>query len=92
MGNCYRWSSSGIHTWALLFLLYVNDIPHVISDISNPVLYADDTSLIISNLDNQMFVKSINTTILQLNKWFNSNLLPLNLEKNLLFPIFNQKL
>jgi len=30
----------------LLFLLYVNDIPNVISDISNPVFYADDTSLI----------------------------------------------
>ena len=33
----------------LLFLLYVNDIPNVISDIYNPVLYADDTSLIITN-------------------------------------------
>ena len=51
----------------LLFLLYVNDIPHVISNISNPVLYADDTSLIITNSDNQMFEKSINTAILQLN-------------------------
>jgi hypothetical protein len=65
----------------LLFLLYVNDIPHVISDISNPILYGDDTSLIITTSDNQMFEKSINTAILQLNKWFNSNLLILNLEK-----------
>jgi hypothetical protein len=42
---------------SLLFLLYVNDIPNVISDISNPILYADDTSLIITNSDNQMFKK-----------------------------------
>jgi hypothetical protein len=28
----------------LLFLLYVNDLPNVISDISNPVLNADDTT------------------------------------------------
>jgi hypothetical protein len=44
---------------SLLFLLYVNDILHVISDISNPILYADDTSLIITNSDNQMFEKNI---------------------------------
>ena len=56
----------------LLFLLYVNDLPNVISDISNPVLYADDTSLIITNSDSQMFEKDINTAILQLNRWFNS--------------------
>jgi hypothetical protein len=39
----------------LLFLLYVNDLPNVISDISNPFLPADDTSLIITNSDSQMF-------------------------------------
>jgi hypothetical protein len=65
----------------LLFLLYVNDLPNVLSDISNPVLYADDTSLIITNSDSQMFEKDINTAILQLNRWLNSNLLLLNLEK-----------
>ena len=42
----------------LLLLLYINDIPNVISDISNPVLYADDTSLIIINSDSQMFEKT----------------------------------
>ena len=41
----------------LLFLLYVNDIPHVISDIANPILYADVTSLIITNSDNQSLKK-----------------------------------
>jgi len=55
------------------------------------VLYADDTSLIITNSDSQMFEKEINTAVLQLNRWFNSNLLLLNLEKNLLPSIPNQK-
>jgi len=41
----------------LLFLLYVNDVPNVIYDISNPVLYADDTSLIITNSESLMFEK-----------------------------------
>jgi hypothetical protein len=75
----------------LFFLLQVNDLPNAISDISNPVLYADDTSLIITNFDSQMFEEDINTTILQLNKWFKSNLLLLNLEKNIFSPILNQK-
>jgi hypothetical protein len=44
-------------------------------------LYADDTSLIITDSDTQRFEKDINTTVIQLNRWFNSNLLLLNLEK-----------
>jgi len=54
----------------LLFLLYINDLPNVISDTGNPVLYADDTSSIITNADRQMFEKGVNTAMLQLNKWF----------------------
>jgi hypothetical protein len=66
----------------LLFLLCVNDMPNIISDISNPVLYADDTSLIILNSDIQIFERDINTAIQKLNRWFHNNLLLLNLEKN----------
>ena len=66
---------------SLFFLLYVNDVPNVIPDISNSVLYADDTSLIITNSDSQMFEKNINTAILQLNRRFSNNRLLLNLEK-----------
>jgi hypothetical protein len=65
----------------LLFLLYANDLSNVISDIFNLVLYADDTSLIITNSDSQMFKKDKNTAILQLNRWFHSNILLLNLEE-----------
>jgi len=71
----------------LLFLLYINDVPNVISDVSTAVLYADDTSLKIINSDSQRFEKDIDTAILQLNRWFSSKLLLLllllllNLEK-----------
>jgi hypothetical protein len=61
--------------------LYINDLPNAISDLSNPVLFADDTSLIITNPDTQRFEKDINTVIKKLNRWFSSNLLLLNLEK-----------
>ena len=84
---CSKWESvtdgvpQGSILGSLLFLLYINEEPNVISDISNPVLYAEDTSLIITNSDSHMFEKDINTTKLQLNRWFNSNLLLLKLEK-----------
>ena len=75
----------------LLFLLYINAIPNVVFDTGIPVLFADDTSLIIRKTDRHKFEKDINTVILQLNKWFKSNLLLLNLEKNLLPSILNKK-
>ena len=75
---------------SLLFLLYINDIRNVVSDTDIPELYADDTSLIITSSDRQIFEKDINTAILQLYRWFKSNLLLLNLEKNLLPSTFNK--
>ena len=63
--HCSEWESvtdgepQGSILGPLLFLLYINDVPNLISNISKPVLYADDTSLIISNSDTQMFQKDI---------------------------------
>jgi len=44
-------------------LLYINDLPNTISDLSTPILFADDTSLIISNPDSSQLEKDINTVI-----------------------------
>jgi hypothetical protein len=58
----------------LLFLYYIND--------SKPVLFADDTSLIITNPSPIDFKKGITTAaFVQLNKWFNASSLFLNYEK-----------
>jgi hypothetical protein len=43
----------------LLFLLYLNDLPNIISEISNTVLYADNTNVIITNSNIQTFEKDI---------------------------------
>jgi hypothetical protein len=89
MGACYRWNPTRIIISPLLFLLYVNDLPNAISDLSNPTLYADDTSLLIANSVSQMFENDINTVLEKLSTCFHSNLLLLllNLEKNYSFAI-----
>jgi len=39
----------------LLFLIYVNDLSKSVCDKSSPVLFADDTSFIITNCDETEF-------------------------------------
>jgi hypothetical protein len=41
----------------LFFLSYINDLRETISAISNPILFADDMSMIITHSDPQMFKK-----------------------------------
>jgi hypothetical protein len=60
-------------------------MPNVISNISDRVLYADDTSLIMTYSDVEMFKKYINIAIQRLNRGFNSNLSLLNSEKTYFF-------
>jgi hypothetical protein len=50
-------------------------------------LYADDTSLIISNPNLEDFKITMNKIFLEIKKWFKANLLSLNFKKNSLFTI-----
>jgi len=65
----------------LLFLLYINDLPTVTTNNAKLVLYADDTSLIITSLSHTEFVTKLNNIFLEVYEWFRSNLLFLNLNK-----------
>ena len=65
----------------LLFLLYINDLPQITNDNSKIVLFADDTSMIITNPNPLNFERSVNKIIQDINEWFNTNLLSLNLDK-----------
>jgi len=65
----------------LFFLLYINDLPNIIADPSKPVLFADDTGIIITNPSPSKFKEDINNIIDDINGWFRGNSLSLNLDK-----------
>ena len=65
----------------LLFLLCINDLPHSINKKNKIVLFADDTSLIISNCNPIKFRENIITILWHIHEWFNANLIALNWEK-----------
>ena len=69
----------------LLFLIYINDLQFV-SDVLDPIMFADDTNLFYSFKDiNALFV-NVNNGLHKINQWFLSNNLPLNIKKTLFFP------
>jgi hypothetical protein len=65
----------------LLLLLYINDVRQTTNNNSKTVLFADDTSMIITTPNPSNFKKSINKIIQDINEWFNTDLLSLNLDK-----------
>jgi len=65
----------------LFFLLYINDLPHSINKNNKIVLFADDTSLIISNPDLIKFRNDANKILQHIQECFNANLISLNWEK-----------
>jgi hypothetical protein len=60
----------------LVFLLYINDLPQI----SKPVLFANDTNIIIYHPDSDNFQNFINDVIADLN-WFKASKLTLNFNK-----------
>jgi hypothetical protein len=70
----------------LFFLIYINDLPSVIPcTVSNKnssiVLFADDTSVIISEPCSQNFERKLNIVFQIMREWFNSNFFSLNFDK-----------
>ena len=69
-----------ILTW-LIFLFYINDLPKIITKNNSIVLFADDTSLLITDSNKLDFNTNINQSLHNIISWFNSNLLVLNFNK-----------
>jgi hypothetical protein len=74
-----------------LFLIYINDLAHVIRDIAKPISFADDTSIIISNNDIQEFEKKLESVMAAAINWFQNNLLSMNYEKTQLLQFFTKQ-
>jgi hypothetical protein len=54
---------------------------NIVNDNADVVLYADDTSIIITSLNPTNFTNSANRLLQDINKWFITNLLSLNADK-----------
>jgi hypothetical protein len=59
-----------------LFLLYINGLPEVVNENTEPVLFAADTSIIVSNPNLVNFKNNLIPSFQQLNAWSDVNLLP----------------
>jgi hypothetical protein len=77
----------------LLFLIYINDLPKTIDDKTIPILFADDTSLLVTSSNyNDLYINS-NIVFRCINEWFGANQLTINLKKtrHILFTACNKK-
>ena len=64
----------------LLFLLYVNDLKNA-SNILDPIMFADDTNLFFTHKDIRYLFQIVNQELENINQWFISNKLSLNIKK-----------
>ena len=66
----------------LFFLIYINDLQTIINKDNNIVLFADDTSVIITDTNRGSFNLHARKLFNAINTWFNNNLLNLNFGKS----------
>jgi hypothetical protein len=64
------------------FLLFINNLPKIITENNTMVLFAEDTSLLITDSNNLDFNININRSFCNIITWFNSNLLILKFNKS----------
>jgi hypothetical protein len=57
----------------LFFLLYINDLPFSVKNVSKPTLFVDDTSIIYTNPNFTDFKSGIDTLFTYLNTWFETS-------------------
>jgi hypothetical protein len=64
----------------LLFLLYINDLPHHINN-CHVILYADDTTLVVADRTLDDTVNKCNQVLQQVSQWLKTNHLRVNTDK-----------
>jgi hypothetical protein len=66
---------------SLLFIMYINSLPMSVTHDSKPIVFADDTSVLVTDKDCTSFNLKINLTLTNLDQWFTANKLVLNITK-----------
>ena len=64
----------------LLFLIYVNDLNQV-SNILDPIMFADDTNFFYSHHQIKTLFETVNCELKNISQWFRANKLSLNIKK-----------
>ena len=75
----------------LFFLIYINDLPGTINQISLPTLFVDDTNIICVHHNLNLFKEKFEGILMNISAWFQANSLTLNLNKTKLIQ-FSTKL
>ena len=65
----------------LLFILYINDLPNAIMQNVTPIIFADDTSIVIARQDANGLQEDLTQTFNQVLEWFKQIFLSLNISK-----------
>jgi len=65
----------------LLFLIYVNDLPKTVNEKTVPILFTDDTSIIVKSSKLKDFQNNMTVACNCVNKWFKVNLLSIDVDK-----------
>ena len=65
----------------LLFLISINNLPRITDNDAKVVLFADDTSIIVTNSNQEGLQTTINKTLSDIISWFIANFLSLNFNK-----------
>jgi len=64
-----------------LFILYINDLPKAIMQKATPIIFTDDTSIVIARQDANELLDDLTLTFNEISEWFKQNSLSLNINK-----------
>ena len=65
----------------LFFIIYINDLPRHISHFTNAVLFADDTSTLVTEKNYKYLNQKVRRNLDCTSRWFKANQLVVNLMK-----------
>jgi hypothetical protein len=65
----------------MLFNIYISDFPGTPKEIARTVLYADDTTILVTSYDLSTLNNKLNRVMTRVSSWFRNNNLVLNLSK-----------